>query len=412
MEYKQWYYQVNKLDISNDVKDTIIQFYSKFSNKGSLDFIPISDRQLRDSFHNINNYKPLTVCLDIEFQSVENSGTERFIREIGILVFVKDKSGTIYYLGYVFINFPPLTEFGYDKNKLHLLGSKYSTVTSHSQKKMEHLEKQLLITNITEPLYSDILFDNKKKWEKIVRKIAKDLDSNYLFHILGKEIQTNIMDRLNDIIYYSDYNDVSSKLRYIDRQIAQIQYILVRGNLDNVGKELFDMLWDVYWSDRLVQDRIKILNDSSKKFMKLLGQIEKQSILVLKGKMDILALKSSCKLILGENILELGSYYDIETFNGFSNLHFKSSQLENTFIGLSKTPLYRTVCKPFFDKVFASVGEKAHNPVVDSVFTIVVALVVNLILNKGVVDQFASRGGYVQYVKYRKRYLDQKRQKD
>jgi hypothetical protein len=117
--------------------------------------------------------------------------------------------------------------------------------------------------------------------------------------------------------------------------------------------------------------------------------------------MDLIALRNMSMLIQNEDI-DFEHYYDIETFNGFSNFQYKSSQLENTYKGLIETNIYKTIAKPFFDNIIDDIGDKAHNPATDSFFTIVVAVTMNLIINDYPENK---KGGYS---KYKSRYLSLK----
>ena len=59
---------------------------------------------------------------------------------------------------------------------------------------------------------------------------------------------------------------------------------------------------------------------------------------------------------------------------------FGNAKLETTYKGLIKSKLYHNVFKNFFTKIMKQIGEKAHNPVTDSLFTIIIALMINSIL--------------------------------
>ena len=95
MNYNTWKSKINELELNSDLRDNITTLFSKYSHKDSFSFIPITDKKLVDSFNNVNNYKPLTICLDIEFQSaivkgskyihtdrVHNEKKAKFIREL------------------------------------------------------------------------------------------------------------------------------------------------------------------------------------------------------------------------------------------------------------------------------------------------------------------------------------------
>ena len=115
--------------------------------------------------------------------------------------------------------------------------------------------------------------------------------------------------------------------------------------------------------------------------------------------------------------IELIFLYDIETFNGFSKMYFNNAQLDTTYYGLTKTDIYNRFAKSFFDDIVKEIGEKAHNPVTDSLFTIIVAVAMNLIINEYFTK--GQKGGYNintnnankyanAYYKYMLQYMDMK----
>lgn len=124
MDLKQWTNNINNLGISPSLKTLIISFFKEFSN--NLSFLMIKNEDLKRALTNINNYKPLLICIDIEFQNALESNYDYqtrpgltifkdpytiYIRECGILFFIKEADNW-YYIGNVFINFPPLTTYG------------------------------------------------------------------------------------------------------------------------------------------------------------------------------------------------------------------------------------------------------------------------------------------------------------
>lgn len=419
MKYEQWINKINKLNLNITTKTSIVDFLSEYATDDTLDFIQINNIQLENAFYNINNYKPLTICLDIEFQSIfsetENLYNEyiliddivRFIRELGALFFIRDVNMKLYYIGYIFIGFKSLEEFKCDSNYIKLIGSKFSTVSNKTKNNMVKIESTFTVENIMTPLYNENIFDQHKKWVKLVDNVVGQLNDNYLIKkFIADEMRNNIIRTVISFKNMAKYKDVAIKLKYIERQLSKVQHQVYRKSLIKNDQDVFDRIHNLYWSDKEVRERVNVMSDNYSKFMNLFRGLESQAILVLKGKMDIVALKNSCRLVTGSDFLSLSNYYDIETFNGFSSLHFKSSQLENTFIGLSKLKEYNTV-KPFFDKIFKSVGNKAHNPVVDSLFTIIVAVMINIVLNNGM----GKIGGQYDklYYEYKAQYLQLKK---
>jgi len=383
MDFEEWKYKINSLNFS--LKSYIVDIFKDFHHPTSLSFIPITDSNLISSFNNINNYKPITLCLDIEFQSaitnsnkyiltqtIKKDNVAKFIRELGMLFFIKDQELNIYYIGHLFLNFESLTKLGFDLKSIKLIGSKYATTVEDVYNKMNHLEDNFKLKP-----------DNK-------------LRNNYLFQtLLPKHKRQTILDKLSD----------PEQLNYVNRQLTQIQHEIYGKYLKDKDYDIFTELNNLYWGDSLVKDRLVLMENKYDVFIELLTHIIDNSVLVIKGKLDIIAIKNSFMLI-SKQMIDINYYYDIETFNGFSNTHYKSSQLENTYKGLIETDVYKDIAKPLFDEIIVNIGNKAHNPVVDSLFTIVVAVVMNLGLN----NYFVKKGGYNrEYKKYKTRYLQLKK---
>lgn len=429
MDIIAWKNEISNVNFNQDLKDKIIGLFEQFSTIESLSFIKINDKTLSNAFNNINNYKPLTICLDIEFQSaiinknakstpkyihetnINNDHTAKFIREIGILFFIKDYDLSVYYIGHLLLNFKSLEHFGFDFDRMRSIGVNYSTVSNDTYEAMKTIENIFHLENIITPLNNEQLFKDKKKYGVRIKKIKKEVNSNYLFKkLLKKSVQSNINDIFNQIVGLNDFNDIQDKLKYIKRHLGSIQHEIYAKYLKKDDKLILNQLSELYWSDELVQNRLKFIDKKYGFFMSSFKYLTQQTVFVLKGRMDIVALKNTYMLINKADELQINNYYDIETFNGLSSFLYSSSQLENTYNGLIKTSLYDDTAKNFFDEIGKNIGNKAHNPVVDSLFTIVVAIVINLGLNVTFSKDVAKlNGGYrAQYLKYKHRYVELK----
>ena len=427
MDIKTWKTKINKLSFNENIKNNIITFFKEFHHNASLSFIPIIDPKLINAFNNINNYKPLSICLDIEFQSaittnnnyiasetIKNDKSAKFIREIGMLFFIKDQKHNIYYIGNIFLNFKSLVNFGFDINSIRLIGVKYATVTQNTYDRMNNLENKFHIDALIDPLYQIELFKNTKKYKSTIKQLISTLPKNVLFNnLLKQNVKDTIIQILQKIKNMNNFDDVLKELKYIKKQLNSIQYEIFGGYLDNTNQKIFTKLNDLYWNDKLVKDRLRIINKKYETFMQLFKSISSESILVVKGKMDLIALKNMFALITNKNDLKLDHYYDIETFNGFSSTHFKGSQLEDTYKNLISYEIYQKIAKPLFDQIAINIGNKAHNPVVDSLFTIIVAIIINLGLNEYFAKNInqkniASNSYQNEYLKYKTKYLQLK----
>ena len=376
MDFKKWEKKVSNLDIYDHVKTNIIHLFKICRSRDSLDFIKIKDPEISKIFYSLNNYKNILVCFDTEFQSAISNNKKyitaknmkgdciaRFVRELGGLFFVKDCHDW-YYIGYIFINLSPLEAFGFKKKDLRHIESKYASVTNETLHIMEqneesfHLERYIKMDNIC---------DLKKK-----------LVNDYIFKkIVDPHTKKKILKKIETL---TRSTQPESDLRYIEKMLYKIQFEIYGKYLN---QELIDKLSisnDTYWNDSQVKERL--IKNQEDTFFDLFKEISNETIFLVKGKMDFIAMKNSQLLISGKNNINFDHYYDIETFNGFSSLVCKSSQLENTYNCLINKK-YPSNIKKLLDQIKGSIGGiKAHNPLVDSYFTIVVAIIINSGLNQ------------------------------
>lgn len=133
----------------------------------------------------------------------------------------------------------------------------------------------------------------------------------------------------------------------------------------------------IYWADPDVKKRT--LGDrDAKRFLDLFIALVNFSICVVKGQNDFKVFHNHYTF-LNNKTPKLGIFkkiYDIEVFNGLSNTFFGASKLETTFSHLIKLKSYDIT---FFNKYIENL--KAHNPVSDSLFTIIVVVAIHLIIN-------------------------------
>lgn len=324
-----------------------------FNNKN----ITITNKYITHALNNINVYKPYIICLDVEFQSANlntsdkyiiDSGTARFIREIGIIIFRKEGDFWIYESN-SFVNFPDISKFGINKELIHLITSTFSTVDPTTFDKMEKLErifknKELLkIKNLDLGLNSD------------PDKINKILN-NLIYEIDGKILKKYKLDK-----YYINYQKINK----------------------------------LYWKDKLVKNRTLNIKNIVL-FLNYLKELSKDAVFLVKGKMDFKAINNTYTLF-GFDKPNLENSYDIEVFNGLSKNIYGNSQLKTTFEGLAKTDIFNKYVYDFVLDLFQDFGDKAHNPLVDSLFTVLVGIIINIGLNKTFMYE-------EKYKKYKRKY--------
>jgi len=156
MNYKDWSNNINKINIWNDLKDKILSF---FSSSDQLYFYKLTNQKLKDAFINIKSYKNIYTVFDIEFQTVitdKNLLTEdnpkgdkvaSFPREIGIMIFVRDKNDEVFYIGSIYRNFRYILDHGFIKDNLKYMLETYTTVSDQTSKKMLENDKIFRMEN-------------------------------------------------------------------------------------------------------------------------------------------------------------------------------------------------------------------------------------------------------------------------
>lgn len=425
MDINSWVENINYLKIDEFVKNNILRFFNNFYTKKYLSIIPVQDNDLLDAFNNINNYKPLSICLDIEFQSalidkkdkkkyltshtIKKDLSAKFIREFAMMFFIKTLDDIWYYIGSIFINFQPLTYFGFDLKNLSFISFKYSSVNQNTLNLMIKLENDFHLENLLQPLFDENLFDSHNHYIEKIDMIKKSLTKNYLFKNISKELnKTNILNSFKKLSNIYNFSDALKELYYIEKQLHKIQYDIYGKYLNVDFCRIFKNINKLYWNDYDVIQRTNIIKNKYDVFFKDLTYLFKDSVIIIKGMMDILAIKNTNKLICNNDI-DINFYYDIETFNGFSYLLYNNSQLEETYNNLIKTDVYLHYAKSFFNQI-QNIGDKAHNPLVDSLFTIVVAVIINLGLNKYFKNIIggSKKMYYSNYIKTKQKYLDLK----
>lgn len=431
MDFDSWQSRINSLSIYQSVKDNIINFFRYFSNDSSFSFIKIEEEKIINSLNNINNYRTVTICMDAEFQTTlvgENSNfisyenffgnqAARFPRELGMLFFLKDSDNFWFYVGHIFVNFNGLTNYGFDEIDTRLIESTFSTVTDKTFQNMERNEEVFRLDKILDELLDKHMYQNENKFNKTINRIIDDFQDNFIFNnFLRDDTKVNLINKLHGLKSKSNFNEVEREIKYIKRPLSKVQYEIYGRYLLDEYYERFLTNQTLYWNDKLVLERLKLLDGKETIFFNILSKLSEESIYLVKGMMDFQALKNMYRLIFNtkKDKIKFENYYDIEFFNGISNNLFKSSRLEETYNNLIKTKIYNDNAKELFSEIKRNIGGKAHNPIADSLFTIVVAIVINLALNdffskdKGL-KQKGGSNSYVKYLKYKKEYLNIKK---
>jgi hypothetical protein len=278
------------------------------------------------------------LIFDIEFQSNFN---ERYLLEMGGILLVK-QNNKWYYYGNFHFNLPPAKTL----SKLNVILSDYINVSKKTEKKIINIEKQYLYHKNLEQYKNDskkfiTYFNSIKNLPIIKKKIKIDLNKNNLKQIIKKTKEISFTLKLKDI-----------------------------------GSENFYKIWNLYLEDKYVKKRTII---PTKEWLKSLYNTLTSSLLMVKGNMDIIAINNLMKQynlpMLPKTIL----IYDIAFFNDIFRKLCNNAQLENTYYCIIEKNLLDPELNKDFKQIFKSLvlNDKkliAHNPLVDSFYTLIVGL--------------------------------------
>lgn len=378
MDRKKWLSEIDKLDIWPDLKLKIINLMTITNN--NLRFYKIINDNVKNSFINIKSYKNVYIAFDIEFQAVIiNNNTDNFKtdvsprkddvasfpRELGMLLFIRDKLNDIYYLGSLHINFRWLTEYGFDKDNFKYMLSMYTTVSDATLKEMEK---------------NDEIFRLDHELDKLKKDNYSALLNSEVFKLENDKTQSKVIDIIDELknTKISNYHDKQKKIDAIIRMLQRVAFA-VYGKYLNTTKSAFDKQFKLYYSDPLVISRMMTKNQELK-FIKAFIDISDDACFIVKGFRDLEAINNLALLLKLDRLLNIEHIYDIEIFNGFSKMKYGSAQLESTYNGVISSDIYK-INNQDLNEIINEIGGIAHNPLTDSYYTLVVAIVMNLGLN-------------------------------
>ena len=281
--------------------------------------------------------KTSILIFDIEFQTHFN---DKHLLELGGILLVKQLNEWYYYGNFHF-NLPPVT----NTTKLNLLQSDYINVSKETEKKIIEIEKHYLYHKKLE----------KYKNEPI--KFIKYFNSIKNIPIIKKK---NL--KLNE----NNFNQIIKKVKDISFTLK----------LKDVGSYNFNQIWNLYLQDKYVKERTIKPN---KEWLLSLYETMTNSLLMVKGNMDLIAINNLMKQynlpILPTKIV----VYDIAFFNDIFRKLCNNAQLEKTYYCIIEKNLLDPNLKNDLKKIFKSLvlNDKkliAHNPLVDSFYTLIVGL--------------------------------------
>jgi hypothetical protein len=322
------------------------------------------DKELCVAYSNITD-KNYIISFDIEFlnyinnkkkyekyttNTFRNTKALKIIREMGGIVFSKYEND--WYL-IAFFHFNIDTKI--NKSKIFLLTHEYSTINDDTINKVIKLEEKLLphYKYINQNTYDNLFLKSKKE-------IFHELYSNNLIKLFISK------KKINNLINENNYNKFIKTLKKITFLING--YILEKNNLlDELNS--FNKINELILNDEAHNTRyIDKLHLTG--FLKLLNKIFLNSYLITKGIEDFKAIKNH-SILFNINIdASLYSYYDIAKHNEKIFNLCKTAELKSSFDCLTTKKLTDKYYI-FYEKLKKFIKIKAHNPLVDALFTLI-----------------------------------------
>lgn len=276
---------------------------------------------------------------DIEFQTYMN---EKHLLEMGGILLIK-KDNEWYYYGNFHFNCPPVSNI----HKLNVIQSDYINVSKETEKEIIDIETNYLFYKTLEKYRSN---------EQIFYKYYKKIKSSPI--IKKRNLNLDMIKNNPDKII-KKLKDVSFTLKKKD-----------------IGNDTFNKLWKLYLKDKYVKQRMFIPNKS---WLKSFYETLTSSLLMVKGNMDLVAIDNLLKKyklpILPKTII----VYDIAFFNDIFRKLCQSAKLENTYNCIIEKNLLDPELNSDLKQIFKSlvlIDKKliAHNPLVDSFYTLIVGI--------------------------------------
>jgi len=282
------------------------------------------------------------VFLDIEFQTIIH---QPYILELGIIIFQKNQEKPVLI---DHINFPLL-----EKENLRLLLSKYCTVSEKTELEMKKLEDELHIdiNNI------DSIIKNSELIEFIpdrnTRRILRDV-------IKTKKINFENPEKIQKIV-------------------NQMYFNFYKNSLNKRYRIIFDKIINLYKNDELVKKRL--VNPYN--YLSTLKPYFNEMTLVHKEGMDIIAINNDLKkynVKITKSIL----HKDIAVYNNIFKTKYSTAKLYESYVYLKHDYYNKYLELQHFDNLIIKILKdkmpitKAHNPLSDAYFTIIIFLIMEL----------------------------------
>jgi len=216
----------------------------------------------------------------------------------------------------------------------------------------------------------------------------------------SENVRSKVTELLDEIKQTKNKSEIQRKIKLIKQRLRKIPFAIYRKYLKDNKRKIFDLQYDLYYKDPLVKERL-MDKGAEKEFVNSFIDLSRKSCFIVKGTRDLDAMNNIASILKTKNNFDFNHIYDIELFNGFSKIKFGNAQLEKTYDGLIQMPIYKKN-KTDLEVILGSIGGVAHNPVMDSYYTLVVALIINVGMNDCFPNISQLEGGDPTLINFKK----------
>ena len=188
------------------------------------------------------------------------------------------------------------------------------------------------------------------------------------------ELKNKKNTRYISSLYSTVTNKTLNKMNINDNLVQDLDIFKLYPNINTNISETILLQNNNYWNDPFVLNRT-LTTDEAKHFLNTFLSVN--GTYLVKGQMDIKVIKNHFRLLFNKHPKNIfNKVYDIEIYNNLSKTYFGSAKLKETFDNIIKLPIYNNSL--YFDFLLNDL--RPHNPVSDSIYTFIIAVIINLIL--------------------------------
>jgi len=329
-----------------------MDFFLKEIKQKAIQNTPVYGKLSR-ILQSIAGFTQYAFVFDAEFQRVySHLGSlreRRHILEFGGILFKRDDKKNWFYIGNFHFNLPPISK------NVGLIHSTFLTVTPKTQAKMDLIEQNYVF----------------------YKKLEELLDNPIKFKEYYNQIMENPLVKKKKVPRF----DPEKEPNKIIKSFKNLTFQLTR---KDVGNYAFKKMWNLYLTDPLVKQRMLRPN---KRWLLSFKQVLENSLLIVKGMNDIMAIDELLSIYKIEKIQPKVQSLDIAVYNGAFRETCNSAELEKSYWCMIKNNLVDPELKPMMKNIYQNLVTaevSAHNPLVDAYYTLVVAVSMHSIIVKNI----------------------------